>query len=214
MKLIFQIKHIFFISKISTAKVDIDSSWCTITCTYPIRNLTTKDSFNSSAIVDRALTHHMSGSSSKMGGSHFNNTDYEHMSNVVAGRNSSLSDESISETEDSFRSVEKVRKHKKKSAQLEDKLTGEDRQLIKELSKQGRGRPKEVRNLLNEGANAKAITKDGLSLLHLAVKNRHLECVSVLVEANADINAKLPDKLYVVIVCFLISSWYDMIFFF
>jgi ankyrin repeat protein len=158
--------------------------------------LTTKESFNSSAIVDRALNHHMSSSSSRMG-SHFNNTDYEHMSNVIAGRNSSLSEESISETEESFRSIEKPRKHKKKiNNQLEDKLTGEDRQLIKELSKQGRGRPKEVRNLLNEGANAKAITKDGVSLIHLAVKNRHFECVPVLVEANADINSKLPDKLY------------------
>jgi ankyrin repeat protein len=43
---------------------------------------------------------------------------------------------------------------------------------------------------------SKAITKDGVSLIHLAVKNRHFECVPVLAEANADINSKLPDKLY------------------
>ena len=174
------------LGKISTAKVDIDSSWCTVTCTFPIRNLTTKDSFNSSAIVDRALSNKTS---------HFNHTDYEHMSNAIAGRDSSLSDDSISETEESFRSADKQKKVKKRP-QVEDKLTGEDRQLVKELSKQGRGRPKEVRNLLNEGANAKAVTKDGLTMLHLAVKNKHFECVPILAEANADIDAQLPSKLY------------------
>lgn len=173
------------LGKISTAKVDIDSSWCTVTCTFPIRNLTTKDSFNSSAIVDRALSNKTS---------HFNHTDYEHMSNAIAGRDSSLSDDSISETEESFRSDKQ--KKVKKRPQVEDKLSGEDRQLVKELSKQGRGRPKEVRNLLNEGANAKAVTKDGLTMLHLAVKNKHFECVPILAEANADIDAQLPTKLY------------------
>ena len=65
------------------------------------------------------------------------------------------------------------------------------------MSKQGRGRAKEVRNLLNEDANAKAVTKDGLTMLHLAVKNKHFECVPILVEANADIDAQLPAKLYI-----------------
>ena len=54
---------------------------------------------------------------------------------------------------------------------------------------------KEVRSLLNEGANAKVITKDGFSMLHLAVKNKHFECVPILIDANADVNFKLPDKL-------------------
>ena len=53
----------------------------------------------------------------------------------------------------------------------------EDRQLIKELSKEGKGRPKEVAFLLNEGANPNAVTKDGLNMLHLAMKNRHFESI-------------------------------------
>jgi hypothetical protein len=185
------------LGKISTAKVDMDSSWCTITCTYPIRNLTNKDSFNSSAIVDRALNSSSHGSHSKL--SHFNNADYEHMSHVIGDRNSSLSEESISENEEDENEYEKKKIKNKpkinKKPDLDDKLTGEDRQLVKELSKQGRGRPKEVRSLLNEGANAKVITKDGFSMLHLAVKNKHFECVPILIDANADVNFKLPDKL-------------------
>ncbi len=63
---------------------------------------------------------------------------------------------------------------------------------MKELSKQGRGRPKEVRHLLNEGANPNAVTKDGLSALHCALRNKHYECIPVLLEANADIKFKVP----------------------
>jgi len=73
-------------------------------------------------------------------------------------------------------------------------LKGEDRQLIKEIGKQGRGRPKEVRHLLNEGANPNAVTKDGLSVLHLAIRYKHFECIPILLESSADINFKIPPK--------------------
>lgn len=73
-------------------------------------------------------------------------------------------------------------------------MKGEDRQLIKELSKQGRGRPKEIRHLLNEGANPNAVTNDGLSILHTAIRNRHYECIPLLLESDADIKAKVPPK--------------------
>ena len=73
-------------------------------------------------------------------------------------------------------------------------IQGEDRQLIKELSKQGRGRAKEVRHLLNEGANPNAVTRDGISVLHSAIRNKHLECIPILLESDADIKFKVPPK--------------------
>lgn len=65
---------------------------------------------------------------------------------------------------------------------------------MKELSKTGKGRAKEIRHLLNEGANPNAITKDRLSVLHLAIRNRHFECIPILLESDADIKAKIPPK--------------------
>ena len=79
-------------------------------------------------------------------------------------------------------------------ALAEEKLSGEDRQLVKELSKTGKGRAKEVRHLLNEGANPNAVTKERVSVLHLAIRHGHLECVPILLESDADIRAKVPPK--------------------
>ncbi len=68
----------------------------------------------------------------------------------------------------------------------------EDRQLIKELSKNGKGRMKEVLFIIREGANPNAVTKNGLSMLHTALKNRHFECIPVLLKEKADIEKKMP----------------------
>lgn len=76
------------LGKINSAKVDIDSSWCTITATFPIRNNSTKDVFHSNIAVDSV---HKNKS----------NANYEMMAAVVAGRDSSGSeDESVSENGD------------------------------------------------------------------------------------------------------------------
>ena len=55
----------------------------------------------------------------------------------------------------------------------------------------GRGRPKEVEYILREGANPNAITKEGLNMLHLAIRNKHFECIPILLDRNANINAKV-----------------------
>lgn len=63
---------------------------------------------------------------------------------------------------------------------------------MKELSKNGRGRGIEVEYLLKEGANPNAVTKDGVSMLHAAIRNRHYDCIPVLIKSHADIKAKVP----------------------
>ena len=63
---------------------------------------------------------------------------------------------------------------------------------MKELGRNGKGRPKEVEYILKEGADPNAVTKEGVSALHLAIRNRHYECIPVLVDRNADIKAKVP----------------------
>lgn len=177
------------LGKLNSAKVDIDSSWCTITAAFPIRNHATRETFNSSAAIDHALNPHNTSS-------HFNNLDYELMARAVKGKNSSLSEQSFSEDDDSYQSDYRKKKViKKKSPKLnDDKLSGEDRQLVKELSKQGRGRANEIRHLLKEGANPNAVTKDGFSMLHSAIRHKHFECIPILLESDADIKAKVPPK--------------------
>ena len=66
--------------------MDIDSSWCTLTATFPIRNNSTKDTFDSSVVIDKAL---------KNNTGFLNKNDYEMMAAAVAGRNSSLSEDSV-----------------------------------------------------------------------------------------------------------------------
>ena len=58
-----------------------------MTATFPIRNNSTKDGFNTSAHIDQHLKNT----------SYLNQADYDMMAAVVAGRNSSLEEDSISE---------------------------------------------------------------------------------------------------------------------
>ena len=51
---------------------------------------------------------------------------------------------------------------------------------------------KEVLFIIREGANPNAVTKNGLSMLHTALKNRHFECIPVLLKEKADIEKKMP----------------------
>ena len=68
----------------------------------------------------------------------------------------------------------------------------EDRQLFKELSKDGKGHLREVTQFLQEGANVNAVNKDGLNALHLAIRNKHFDCISTILDANVDITSRIP----------------------
>jgi hypothetical protein len=80
----FVFKILFFYLKINSAKVDVDSNWCTITASFPIRNNKNKDIFNSSALIDQ-----------KLRAGRFNDTDYEMMA-ITGTKSSSESEDSVS----------------------------------------------------------------------------------------------------------------------
>lgn len=63
---------------------------------------------------------------------------------------------------------------------------------MKEIGKSGRGRAHEVDSLIKEGANPNAKTSDGLSVIFAAIRNRHYECVPVLVRNGADVKVRCP----------------------
>lgn len=107
------------LGKLNSAKVDIDSSWCTITASFPIRNNATRDAFNSSAAIDYAMNSHANTSQYKKP------LDYDLMASVVKDNNSSYSDNSFSENDDSYQMETKPKRSTKKKAtsQAEDKLS-------------------------------------------------------------------------------------------
>ena len=43
-----------------------------------------------------------------------------------------------------------------------------------------------------QGASVKCVNKDGYPVLHVAVRNKHADAISALVEAGANVNAKGP----------------------
>jgi hypothetical protein len=81
---------------------------------------------------------------------------------------------------------------KKPAASQSCMLTEEDKKLLKEIGKNGEGRPEEVEQLVDEGANPCCISNDGLPALHVAVIAGHGDVVPILVQAGADVNEKGP----------------------
>lgn len=174
------------LGRLSLASVHVDSNYCTIIAKFPVRS---KDSFNSSS------TH--LDTSSKNSKAHLTKNDYDMMAAVVDGRGSSLDEDSVTESDSTYRSESSKTKKKKKrppTDKHQDKLSGEDRQLLKEIGKSGKGRPNEVEALVKEGANPNVKNPDGLSALFCAIRNRHYDCVPVLIRNHADVKARCPPK--------------------
>ncbi|KAK3597887.1 hypothetical protein CHS0354_029470 [Potamilus streckersoni] len=99
------------------------------------------------------------------------------------------SEEEIIETETPKKETKRVTKVKRKPV---PKVPPQDQLLLRELGSQGEGSPSEVQRLLDEGSDPNCINKNGLPALHVAVKNKRVDCIPVLVQGGADINRKGP----------------------
>jgi ankyrin repeat protein len=109
--------------------------------------------------------------------------------------------EDLSGSQTSLQSTQKkmkTKKSKKKSNVKENgklsKLKEEDRLLIKEVGPKGQGREEEIERLLDEGGNPECESADGVPLVILATVNKHLDCITTLINAGANVNAKTPSK--------------------
>lgn len=65
-------------------------------------------------------------------------------------------------------------------------------QLLRELGKNGEGRPSEIEQLVEEGADPNGTNKDGVPAIQVAVKNLHTDAIPVLIDLGADVNKKGP----------------------
>ncbi|NXF51724.1 DZAN1 protein, partial [Oceanites oceanicus] len=88
-----------------------------------------------------------------------------------------------------FHSRGKIKKTKSRTlTEKEDKLPPESRQLLDELGPNGKGRINLVEQLLSEGADPNCISDEDRPALTVAVLNKHVEAISLLVQKGADID--------------------------
>ncbi|XP_059174678.1 double zinc ribbon and ankyrin repeat-containing protein 1-like [Physella acuta] len=90
--------------------------------------------------------------------------------------------------------AKKVRKPKPKKKQT-PKLSPVNSKLFKQLGPNGEASVSEIQQLLDEGADPNCLNKTELSPLHVAVRNKHIEAISVLVSGGALVNAKGPSAI-------------------
>ncbi|NWS53611.1 DZAN1 protein, partial [Chunga burmeisteri] len=90
---------------------------------------------------------------------------------------------------DLFHSRGKIKRTKSTTlTEKEDKLPPESRQLLDELGPTGKGRIALVEQLLSEGADPNCISDEDRPALTVAVLNKHVEAISLLVQKGADID--------------------------
>ncbi|EDV24069.1 uncharacterized protein TRIADDRAFT_57181 [Trichoplax adhaerens] len=73
-------------------------------------------------------------------------------------------------------------------------LSVENRILFKEVGPEGEGRIEEVQNLIEEGADPNCKNNDQIPVLAVAIQSRHYDCIPVLIQEGADVNAKVSCK--------------------
>lgn len=90
--------------------------------------------------------------------------------------------------------TKKKKKVVKKAPTKDDKLSEKDKTLLKEVGKNGEGRPQEIEQLVDEGANVNCQNRDGFTPLFVAVLNKHVDAIPVLVQNKAELNKKGPQR--------------------
>ncbi|NXE23317.1 DZAN1 protein, partial [Ardeotis kori] len=88
-----------------------------------------------------------------------------------------------------FHSRSKIKTTKSRTlTEEDDKLPPESRQLLDELGPNGKGRITLVEQLLSEGADPNCTSDEGRPALTVAVLNKHMEAITLLVQKGADVD--------------------------
>lgn len=164
------------LGKIITATIheDLNGEEVTLTVTFARRDGKEMWKEKSKALSSslKALNHYSSGSQSK--------------EDLRASRK---------QTQNGLKTTAKGKKQKRKGKENNrDKLSEEDKGLLKEIGAKGEGREDEVQRLLDEGANAECVSTDGTPAIIVATINKHADSLPLLVNAGAKLNAKNMTK--------------------
>ncbi|CAH2253218.1 double zinc ribbon and ankyrin repeat-containing 1 isoform X1 [Pelobates cultripes] len=127
----------------------------------------------------------LTGKPMKFSGNHF-------LSSVTEGRDEDTQSSIASEDGQSARSSngksKRTKKKTRKPLQKEDRLSPEDRKLLKEVGPKGEGDISNVEELLDEGADPNCTNNEDRPVLTVAVLNGHHKVIPVLVQKGADID--------------------------
>ncbi|XP_028928249.1 double zinc ribbon and ankyrin repeat-containing protein 1 isoform X2 [Ornithorhynchus anatinus] len=116
------------------------------------------------------------------------------LSDVTEGRNGMYSsqDSLVSEKSQGTSGTENKEKRTKKKTRKylakEEKLSPENRSLLKEVSLKGKGSVSLIEELLDEGADPNCKNSEDRPVLTVAVLNMHHEAIPILVQKGADID--------------------------
>lgn len=105
---------------------------------------------------------------------------------------SQVSETTEDSTTEHSKKTKKTRRTKKSKKSPDNRLAPIDRKLLKEVGPKGEGDVSQVQQFLDEGADPNCTNKDGMPVLIVAVKNKHNDCIPVIVQAGASINQKGP----------------------
>ncbi|XP_039594717.1 double zinc ribbon and ankyrin repeat-containing protein 1 isoform X1 [Polypterus senegalus] len=133
----------------------------------------------------------LAGNKGFLGGKPAKLSENNFLSSVTEGRNGLYSSQSSLVSENSETASTRKKKKAKKTRKIlerEDKLPPEDRQLLKEVGPDGKGRISVVEELLDEGADPNCMNNDNRPVLTVAVLGQHHEVIPVLIQKGADID--------------------------
>lgn len=98
-------------------------------------------------------------------------------------------------TQNGLKTTAKGKKQKRAGKENnKDKLSDEDKLLLKEIGPKGEGDEEEVQKLLDEGANPESVSADGAPAIIVATVNKHADVIPLLVNAGAKLNTKNESK--------------------
>ncbi|XP_053315833.1 double zinc ribbon and ankyrin repeat-containing protein 1 [Spea bombifrons] len=130
----------------------------------------------------------LTGKPMKLSNNHFLSSVTEGRDDLDDTQSSIASEDGQSARSNNTRVRRAKKKKNRKPLQKEDRLSPEDRKLLKEVGPKGEGDIAVVEELLDEGADPNCTNNEERPVLTVAVLNRHHKVIPVLVQKGADID--------------------------
>ncbi|PVD25450.1 hypothetical protein C0Q70_13106 [Pomacea canaliculata] len=106
-----------------------------------------------------------------------------------------MSEDNITSRSTTSTGKKKSAKRSKAKKKISPQISPQNVKLLRHLGEGGEDSGTTIQQLIDEGADPNCINKSGLPALHVAAKNKRIECIPVLIQAGAEVNAKGPSSI-------------------